>query len=116
MRKLARVAAVQLEVKMHETLKASPSIDAWAYGKLMYEVLVGEPLIPFDYNMEAFWGVVALLWLIFAIFGPLIIHFTPTRRHSKPPMGRGKRRGPLPRKNLWLKGYLGVHPDPSVRG
>ena len=44
----------EASVTLHETLKASPSIDAWAYGKLMYEVLVGEPLIPFDYNMEEF--------------------------------------------------------------
>ena len=44
----------EASVTLHETLEASPSIDAWAYGKLMYEVLVGEPLIPFDYNMEAF--------------------------------------------------------------
>ena len=46
----------EASVKLHETIKASPSIDAWAYGKLMYEVLVGEPLIPFDYNMEAFYN------------------------------------------------------------
>ena len=46
----------EASVKLHETLKASPTIDAWAYGKLMYEVLVGEPLIPFDYNMEAFYN------------------------------------------------------------
>jgi len=43
-------------VKLQETLKASTAIDAWAFGKLMYEVLVGEPLIPFDYSMDAFYN------------------------------------------------------------
>ena len=37
----------------HVTFKghvAAPSVDVWAFGKLMYEALTGEPLIRFDPN------------------------------------------------------------------
>ena len=33
-------------------LQANVSIDVWSFGKLMYEVIVGEPLIPFSNNTK----------------------------------------------------------------
>ena len=35
-----------------DTYPASPSIDIWAFGKIIYEALVGKPLIARDENMN----------------------------------------------------------------
>jgi len=37
---------------LHDTIIASPAIDIWAFGKLMYEVLVGKPLLPRDLDKD----------------------------------------------------------------
>jgi serine/threonine protein kinase len=38
----------QSSTRMNDTLSASPTIDIWAFGKLMFEVVVQKSLIPFD--------------------------------------------------------------------
>ena len=38
----------QRSARINETLIASPTIDIWAFGKLLFEVLVQKPLISFD--------------------------------------------------------------------
>jgi serine/threonine protein kinase len=38
----------QQNAQLFETYPVSPGIDIWAFGKLMFEVLVGKPLIPRD--------------------------------------------------------------------
>jgi len=35
-----------------ERITASPSLDIWAFGKLMYEVLIGENILPIDPNQS----------------------------------------------------------------
>ena len=39
---------VHSSIKIHESLTASPTIDVWAFGKLMFDVLVQNPLLFFD--------------------------------------------------------------------
>ena len=40
------------EVTFRTDLETNASIDIWAYGKLAFEALVGEPLVMFDENCE----------------------------------------------------------------
>jgi serine/threonine protein kinase len=35
-----------------KTITASPVLDIWAFGKLMFEVLVGKPLLPHDLTVD----------------------------------------------------------------
>ena len=41
--------------RLRDTVAASPALDVWGFGKLLYETLVGDPLIPFDYKAEVFY-------------------------------------------------------------
>jgi serine/threonine protein kinase len=43
---------------------AGPAVDMWAFGKLIYEVLTGEPLIRFDSNKDTRYDNRALLKLV----------------------------------------------------
>lgn len=52
----------------HATFKgdivAGPAVDIWAFGKLIYEALTGEPLIRFDSNKDTRYDNRALLKLV----------------------------------------------------
>ena len=37
---------------LSKTITASSSLDIWAFGRLMYEVLVGRPLMPLDFHED----------------------------------------------------------------
>ena len=41
-----------MDYSLRKSLGASPAIDMWAFGKLMYEVFVGKELIPSDPEKE----------------------------------------------------------------
>lgn len=45
-------------------IQASPAMDIWAFGKLAYETLVGQPLIEFDPSLEPIEDSVSLLEIL----------------------------------------------------
>jgi len=44
--------ALDRQAAFRTNVKVDPSIDIWCFGKLAYDVLVGEPLVPFDSRKE----------------------------------------------------------------
>ena len=44
------VLALDRQAVLRTNVDVDPSIDIWGFGKLAYDVLVGEPLVPFDQN------------------------------------------------------------------
>jgi len=47
-----------------QSIQANPSIDIWAFGKLAYETLVGEPLVPFNPSLPAHEDALSLLEIV----------------------------------------------------